>query len=137
MYVQDGSKHCRNCNKCVSQFDHHCIWLNNCVGGKNYIYFFRFVISTLVALASAIAMQLKCLVTITEYQNYQENQQKSNNNGNLLTNNIEKQRKEKIGYIFLITILVINILVTLPLCELCRFHLYIQSQNMTTFEYLK
>jgi len=27
--------HCRHCNRCVLQFDHHCIWLNNCVGYNN------------------------------------------------------------------------------------------------------
>jgi DHHC palmitoyltransferase len=27
--------HCRICNKCVLQFDHHCVWLNNCVGYNN------------------------------------------------------------------------------------------------------
>ena len=36
VYRTAKAKHCRICDKCVRDFDHHCIWLNNCIGKRNY-----------------------------------------------------------------------------------------------------
>ena len=31
--------HCPQCDKCVEGFDHHCLWLNTCIGSSNYTHF--------------------------------------------------------------------------------------------------
>jgi hypothetical protein len=37
------SKHCRECEKCVRKYDHHCFWIGGCVGELNHRKFYGFL----------------------------------------------------------------------------------------------
>ncbi len=43
-----GMSHCRECNRCILDMDHHCIWLGNCIG-RNNMKHFHVYLYTLVA----------------------------------------------------------------------------------------
>lgn len=36
-------KHCKICRSCIATFDHHCVWLGNCIGENNRKYFLLFL----------------------------------------------------------------------------------------------
>lgn len=63
------SRHCSICNQCVERFDHHCPWINNCVGVKNhylFVFFLMFTEAALVLIIILLAIKVKSYMDVNQ-----------------------------------------------------------------------
>jgi len=64
MYRPPRSTHCGICNNCVDRFDHHCPYLGNCVGKRNYATFLYFIYSLKLGCLYVFAFSLSHIIYI-------------------------------------------------------------------------
>lgn len=53
-------RHCVLCQRCVDRYDHHCPWVNNCIGKGNYAQFYIFVLLQTFYLFSVVVISVLC-----------------------------------------------------------------------------
>ncbi|XP_057773919.1 probable protein S-acyltransferase 7 [Salvia miltiorrhiza] len=115
LYRPPRCSHCSICNNCVERFDHHCPWVGQCIGKRNYRFFFMFVSSTTLL---CLHVLFSCSINITSIMHKKHCSmwmaiQQSPVSGILIT------------YTFVICWFVGG---------LTTFHLYLISSNQTTYE---
>ena len=48
------TEHCKDCDVCIEELDHHCPWSSKCIGKNNIKPFYVFVISLVIHLIVTI-----------------------------------------------------------------------------------
>lgn len=113
-YKPPRAHHCRGCKRCVLRMDHHCIWINNCVGHANYKFFFIFVTYAVIACIYSMVLLVGSLA-------YDGIHDEDKNGGSFRT-------------VYVVSGLLL-VPLTISLCVLLGWHIYLILHNNTTIEY--
>jgi len=132
------SKHCSLCNICVSKFDHHCPWLNQCVGLQNHMHFTNFLACHWLMCVYGSYLMFHILYEIISKNNLLEVTFYSQSTGE----HVKATYWIVFQYMFsryqtLIFLLALAVIMGIALFSFWSWHIYLMASNQTTNERYK
>lgn len=116
--TQKSVRFCAHCRKSVPGLDHHCTWLNTCVGKRNY---WAFYLLSLTGTVSFVLQSILYILMVTTYRNEQNSSSVGSEDA-------------------YIAILVVAILLSFGAVgafgSLCAFHTYLLITHQSTYDWL-
>ena len=105
--------HCSTCKRCFLKMDHHCVWLDNCVGYKNYKFFFCLLFWATFMCGFIFGATLEALIQQLVYS-----------------------QLEGVSVVWLI-MTILSFALGLSTFMLLFYHSYLISNGMTTIEHME
>ncbi|KAG0046076.1 Palmitoyltransferase zdhhc14 [Gryganskiella cystojenkinii] len=124
IYRPPRCSHCRQCDNCVEDEDHHCVWLNNCIGRRNYRYFLIFVTT-----ASFFALYTSALCLTHLLLLYHDRQDVVGDNVSFQKDALGKAPVSALVMVF-------SFVMGLAVGALATYHFWLATKNRTTHEQL-
>ena len=71
-YKPYRAHHCSICQRCIIKMDHHCPWINNCVGIGNHKYFLLFIFYTSISCLYSLLLIITRFTACSNSINYHD-----------------------------------------------------------------
>jgi len=105
------AKHCKECNKCTAQYDHHCPWIGTCIGEKNHLVFYFFLLFQGIEVLYGETILIQRVFEIYDQEWAFED-------------------------VWRVIVLICTTFFSAMVVSLFLFHSYLATQNLSTWEFL-